>query len=96
MLFHVSWEFIDRSEAGQKRSLHLLSKWQPGPGEFQAFYSFADGNGGVALIEVSSAADLAKTMAPWVPFARFTARPILPIQESAAIDGAAVAWREAQ
>ena len=96
MLFHVSWEFIDRSEAGQKRSLHLLSKWQPGPGEFQAFYSFADGNGGVALVEVSSAADLAKTMAPWVPFVRFTARPIIPIQESAQIDGAAVAWRDAQ
>ena len=35
MLFHVTWEFIDSSEAGQKRSLQLFSKWQPGPGDFQ-------------------------------------------------------------
>jgi hypothetical protein len=49
MLFHVTWDFIDHSEAGQKRSLQLFSKWQPGPGQFQAFYGFADGGGGVAL-----------------------------------------------
>jgi Protein of unknown function (DUF3303) len=96
MLFHVTWEFIYNSEAAQKRSLHLLSKWQPGPGQFQAFYSFADGGGGVALIEVSTASDLAKTMAPWTPFLKFTARPVLPIRESAEIGGAAAAWRDAQ
>jgi hypothetical protein len=94
MLFHVMWDFIDRSESGQKRSLHLFSKWQPGPGQFHDFYGFADGNGGVALIEVASVADLAKTVAPWTPFLKFTARPVLPIQESAAIEGAAGAWRE--
>src|SRR5436189_3063034 len=96
MLFHVTWEFIDNSEAGQKRSLHLFSKWQPGPGQFQAFYGFADGVGGVAFIEASSAAALAKTLAPWTPFLKFTTRPVLPIRESAEIGGAAAAWREAQ
>jgi hypothetical protein len=96
MLFHVSWEFIDNSEAGHKRSLQLFSKWQPGPGQFQAFCDFADGGGGFALIEASSASDLAKTMAPWTPFLKFTARPILPIQESSEIGVAAAAWRDAQ
>ena len=96
MLFHVTWDFIDNSEAGQKRSLQLFSKWQPGPGQFQAFYGFADGGGGVALIEASSAPELAKTMAPWTPFLKFTARPVLPIRESAEISGAAAAWRAAQ
>jgi hypothetical protein len=96
MLFHVTWEFIDSSEAGQKRTLQLFSKWQPGPGQFQAFYGFADGGGGVALIEAASAADLAKTTAPWTPWLKFTARVILPIQESAQISGAAAAWRETQ
>jgi len=57
--------------------LQLFSKWQPGPGQFQAFCDFADGGGGFALIEASSASDLAKTMAPWTPFLKFTARPIL-------------------
>lgn len=96
MLFHVTWDFIDNSETGQKRSLQLFSKWQPGPGQFQAFYGFADGGGGVALIEASSVSGLAKTMAPWTPFLKFTARPILPIRESAEIGGAAAAWRDAQ
>ena len=96
MLFHVTWDFIDNSEAGQKRSLQLFSKWQPGPGQFQAFYGFADGGGGVALIEAGSAADLAKTVAPWTPFLKFTARAILPIRESAEISGAAAAWRDGQ
>lgn len=96
MLFHVTWEYVDTSEAGQKRSLQLFAKWQPGPGQFQAFYDFADGGGGVALIEVSSAADLAKTVAPWTPFLKFTARPVLPIREAAEINVAAMRWRDAQ
>jgi hypothetical protein len=94
MLFHVTWEFVDSSEAGQKRSLALFSKWQPGPGCFQAFYGFADGGGGVALVDADSAADLAKTVAPWTPYLKFTCRAVLPIQEAAAIDAAAAAWRE--
>ncbi len=94
MLFHVTWEFIDRSEGGQKRSLDLFSKWQPGPGQFQGFYGFADGGGGVALIEAESAADLTRTMAPWTPFLNFTTRVILPVQETAKISGEAAAWRD--
>jgi Domain of unknown function (DUF3303) len=94
ILFHVTWEFIDSTEAGQKRSLDLFSKWQPGPGKFQGFYGFADGGGGAALIEADTAADLAKTTMPWTPFLKFTARVILPIQESAAISGEAAAWRD--
>ena len=96
MLFHVTWEFVNRSEESQKRSLELFSKWTPGPGQFQAFYGFADGNGGVALIEADSAADLAKTLAPWTPFLQFTTRAILPIEESAGINQEAAAWRDAQ
>lgn len=96
MLFHVTWEFVDRSEVGQKRSLDLFSKWQPGPGRFHGFYGFADGNGGVALIEADTAGDLAKTVAPWTPFLRFTARAIAPIEETAKISGEAAAWRDAQ
>ena len=96
MLFHVTWEYTDSSEATQKRTLQLFSKWQPGPGQFQAFYEFAEGGGGVALIEVGGAADLAKTLAPWTAFMRFTTRPILPIQEAAEIQAAAIAWRDAQ
>lgn len=95
MLFHVTWQFIDQSEEGQRRSLSLFQKWTPGPGEFKAFYGFADGTGGMALIEAATAADLAKTVAPWTPFLTFTTRAVLPVQERAAIDVEAVAWRDA-
>jgi hypothetical protein len=93
MLFHVTWDFADNSEEGQRRTLELFSKWQPGPGQFQGFYGFADGAGGVALIEADSAATLARTLAPWTPWLEFQARVVLPVQETAQISGEAAAWR---
>ena len=95
MLFMVSWEFTDDSEAAQKRSLQVFGRWQPPAGaDFQAFYGFADGSGGVAIIEVDSAATLAQTTAPFTPWLRFTAKPIVPIEDSAAIAGSGVAFRD--
>jgi Protein of unknown function (DUF3303) len=93
MLFHVTWDFTDSSEDGQRQVLELFSKWQPGPGQFQGFYGFADGAGGVALIEAESAPTLARTLAPWTPWMEFQARAILTIQESAQINAEAAAWR---
>ena len=94
MLFHVEWEFIDTSEAGAKRSLEVFSKWQPPEGaQFQAFYGYADGTGGFAIIEADSATALAKASAPFTPWLRFTAKPILPIEEAAAIAGEGMAFR---
>jgi hypothetical protein len=56
MLFHVTWELTDQTEEGSRRSLAVFSKWQPPEGaNFQGFYAFADGAGGVAIIEVDSA-----------------------------------------
>ena len=95
MLFHVTWEFTDESEEGSRRSLAVFSAWQPPEGaEFKGFYGFAGGNGGVAIIEAADAAALARTTAPWGPWLRFTVNPILPIEESAAIGGEAVAFRD--
>ena len=95
MLFHVSWTFIGRTEETEKRSLEVFGKWAPPQGaEFKGFYGFATGGGGVALIEVDSAATLAKTTAPWTPWLDFTVTPILPIEEMAAIGGEGVAFRE--
>jgi hypothetical protein len=95
MLFHVSWDFIDTSEEGERRSLALFAQWQPPEGaEFKGFYGFADGTGGVAIIEADSAAALARTTAPWTPWLHFQVTPILPIEESAAIAGEAVGFRD--
>ena len=95
MLFHVTWEFIDTSEEGERRSLAVFAKWQPPAGaEFKGFYGFADGRGGVALVEADSAATLTRTTAPWTAWLRFTMTPIVPIEESAAIGAEAIAFRD--
>jgi hypothetical protein len=95
MLFHVTWEFVDTSEEGERRSLAVFAAWQPPAGaEFKGFYGFADGSGGFAIIEADSAAALARTTAPWTPWLRFTMTPILPIEESAGIGGEGVTFRD--
>jgi hypothetical protein len=94
MLMHVVWEFIDVSEEGTARSLAVFQGWEPPDGaDFKGFYGFADSAGGVAIIEVDSAATLAQTVAPFTPWLRFTARPINSIEESAAIAGEGIAFR---
>jgi hypothetical protein len=96
MLFHVEWDFIDTSEEGEKRSLEVFARWQPPEGtDFQAFYGYADGTGGFAIIEADTAAALAQATAPFLPWLRFTAKVILPVQDSAAIAGSGIAFRDA-
>jgi hypothetical protein len=95
MLFHVIWEFSDQSEDAEERSLSVFAQWQPPAGaDFQGFYGFADGSGGVAIVEVDSAATLARTTAPFVPWLTFTATPIVPIEEAATIGAEANAFRD--
>ena len=96
MLFMMMWEFIDTSEAGERQSLATFSRWQPPEGtDFQAFYGFADNSGGFAIIEADTAAALATATAPFLPWLKFTAKPILPIEEAAAISAAGIEFREA-
>ena len=95
MLFLVTWDFTDTSDQMQRRTLDLFSKWQPGPAVFQGFYGYATADGGVAIAEAPDAATMARTFTPWTPWLKFKALPILPIQESAAINGEGLAWRQA-
>jgi hypothetical protein len=95
VLFHVTWNFTDQSEEAEKRSLNVFAQWQPPAGaDFQGFYGFVDGTGGVAIIEADSAATIARTTAPWTPWLRFTVKPIVPIEEATAIGSEAIAFRD--
>ena len=95
MQFLVAWEFIDASEPGEKRSLEIFGRWQPPEGtDFQAFYSFADNSGGFAIIEADSAEALAEATAPFVPWLRFSAKPIVPIEKATEIALAGIASRD--
>ena len=97
MLFHLTWEFhTTNSEAVIQRSLGFFSQWEPPDGlEFRGFWGFADGSGGVAVVEADSAATLAKATAPFTPWMQFNAAPIVPVEEAAAIAGEAAAARAA-
>lgn len=95
MLFHVLWQFTDQTEDSERRSLEVFASWEPPAGaDFQGFYGFVDGTGGVALIEVDTAATLARTIAPWTPWMSFTVTPIVPIEESSRIAGEGIAFRD--
>jgi Domain of unknown function (DUF3303) len=94
VLFHMTWGFVDTSEEAIERSLAFFSQWKPPDGfEFQGFWGFADGSGGVAIVETDSASTFARAAIPFTPWLRFTTTPILPVEESAAIAGEAAAAR---
>ena len=94
MLFLVTWDFVDSSEEGERRSLEVFQNWNPPAGaEFKGFYGYADSTGGCAIIEVDSFATLARTTGPFVPWLQFNVKPLLTIEESAAISGEMVAMR---
>ena len=81
---------------GSKRALELFAKWQPPEtAAIQGFYANADNSGGLMIVDVPDHATIAKVTAPWVPWLHSIATPILSIEESTAIAGEAVAWREA-
>jgi hypothetical protein len=96
MLFAITWVPTGGgTEDRDKRTLSLFSKWQP-PAEvqFKGFYDYADGTGGIAIVETASAEALLETTAPWAAFFQFTARPLVESEKGAGIFGKAIAWRD--
>jgi hypothetical protein len=96
MLFGVTW--VSRAgltEERDKRTLKLFTNWQPPAGfEFKGFYDYVDGNGGMAIVETSSAETMLEVFAPWATFFEFTVKPIVPIDKSTPILQKAIAWRD--
>ena len=95
MLLHVEWDLTDQTEEGEKRSLSVFAEWKPPEGfEFQGFYAYADGRGGVAIVEAENEQAIARALAPWTPWLSFNVRPILDIEEGVAIAQEAIAFRD--
>jgi hypothetical protein len=96
MLFAITW--VPRgnvTEERDKRTLRLFTNWKPPAGlDFKGFYDYADGNGGLAIVEASSAEVMLEAMAPWAVFLEFSARPIVDTQKSTPIFEKAIAWRD--
>jgi hypothetical protein len=67
MLFAVSFTpRANTNEDREKRTLSLFSQWKPPAGyEFKAFYDYADGDGGIAIVEAATAEALLEAHGPW-------------------------------
>ena len=96
MLFSILWtNRAGATEETEKRTLQLFRNWQPPAGlEFKGFYDYADGNGGLAIVEANSAEAILEATAPWAMAFNFTARPIVPSEQSSAIVERVIGWRD--
>jgi len=81
------------SEDSEKRSLQLFTNWDP-PFTFVAHWAFADGSGGLGVVETDSAVALMEGIAPWNAFFEFELMPVLDIQEAVPIWMKVYGWRD--
>jgi hypothetical protein len=96
MLFGMTFTPRDgATEERDRRGLKLFGNWQAPAGfEFKGFYDYADGNGGMAIVECASADVMLEAIAPWATFFEFDIKPIVPIEKSTPIFLKAIAWRD--
>lgn len=85
----------DANEDRDRRTTKLLAAWRPPAGfDMKGWYDYADGSGGVAIVDVVSADVLLEGLAPWSTFIDFSAKPIVPVEKSTPIFEKGIAWRD--
>ena len=95
MLFAVTYTWRGASEEEEKRALQLFTNWTPPAGfEFKSHYSFADGSGGIAIVDAQSAEVLLETHAPWGPFFSYRTVAVVEVEASVPIFQKSHAWRD--
>ena len=93
MLFAAIYTLRSPSEESERRSLQLFTSWQP-PFEFKAHYARGDGEGGIAIFEADSAAQVVEGISPWAPFFKFEVTPVVPIEDAVPVFMKNNAWRD--
>ncbi len=95
MLFIITYISRHESEELEQRGLNVFKSWTPPVGfEFKSHYAFADGHGGVAVVEVDSPATLYEAITPFHVFNDFDVHPALDIEEAVPLGDKAMAWRD--
>jgi uncharacterized protein DUF3303 len=96
MLFAVTFTpRANTNEDREKRTLSMFTQWKPPAGyEFKSFYDYADGDGGIAIVEAASAEALLEAHAPWAATFEFRIRPVVDVEKSVGIFQKAYAWRD--
>ena len=83
------------TEEAEKRLQQLFMNWTPPDGfDIKAHYGFADGSGGVLIVEASSASALAGASSPWGPYIEIKTIPAVDVAEGVAIAQKVYAWRD--
>jgi hypothetical protein len=96
MLFAVHYASEPHgNEARDKRTFQMLAAWKPPAGfDMKGWYDYADGSGGIAIVDVSSASVLMEALAPWSTFFAFSVKPLVSVETSTPIYGKGIAWRD--
>ena len=83
------------NEARDKRTQQMLRAWKPPAGfDMKGWYDYADGSGGVAIVETDSAELMMEAVAPWATFFDFSVKPIVSVEKSTPIFEKGTAWRD--
>jgi hypothetical protein len=83
------------SEEAAKRVQQIYSQWKPPEGvEIKAFYSLADGSGGIVISEANSPAAMLEAISPFTPYLDYRVTPIVEIAEAVSIGQRVNAWRD--
>jgi hypothetical protein len=96
MLFAVNYSNASHGdEARDKRTTKMLAAWKPPAGfVMKNWYDYADGSGGIAIVDAASAEVLMEAVAPWATFFDFSAKPIVSVETSTPIFEKSIAWRD--
>ena len=96
MLFANIYTYKENlGEESAKRVVNLFTSWAPPAGvEFKSHYLFADGSGGVVIMEVSTPAAGFEGCTAWFPFMNQRIVPLVDIAEGVPISMKISAWRD--
>ena len=96
MLFANIYTYKENlGEESAKRVVNLFTSWAPPAGvEFKSHYLFADGSGGVVIMEVSTPAAGFEGSTAWSPFMNQRIVPLVDIAEGVPISMKISAWRD--
>jgi hypothetical protein len=81
------------NEAGQKRSMQLLSKFEPSA-QIKEWVDRVDGDGGFAIFETDDPIALLRDITIWTPLLRFELHPVVDVGEGTAAQQEAIEFRD--
>ena len=95
MQFGMVYTLRNTTEATDRRLLNLFTNWTPPGGfEFKSHHEFADGTGGIALLEVSSPEAMYEAIGPYRDFIDFKVSPVVEISAAVPLILKAQAWAD--